>query len=73
MPKYTASSLAEIAEAFETFASDQIGCIRMQSTKKAKDECRVRADVWNDAASMLRNVNLVTPTEGMGVEAEGGE
>ena len=69
MSEYTAASLAKIAEAFETFASDQIGCIRFQPTKKAKDECRIRADVWNDAANMLRKLKL-TPTQGL--QPEGG-
>lgn len=58
---YTATSLIEIAEAFETFASDQIASKRFQQTAKAKAECEIRANVWNDAAQMLRETTLGKP------------
>ena len=56
--KYTVANLEEIAEAFELFASDQIGCIRMQTTKKAKEMCQERAAVWRDAADLIRNTTI---------------
>nr|BDD44237.1 hypothetical protein 65 [Balneolaceae bacterium] len=59
MTEYTASSLTDIAEAFETFASDQIASKRFQTSKKAQAECEIRASVWRDAADMVRKTTLV--------------
>lgn len=58
MATYTAASLEEIAEAFETYASDQIACKRWQQTARAKRDCDIRAAVWNDAASILRQTKI---------------
>lgn len=55
---YSAKSLAEVAEHFETLASDQIASKRWQSTKKAKDACDAQASVWREAAEILRNTTL---------------
>ncbi|MFZ5692428.1 MAG: hypothetical protein ACOY5F_14360 [Pseudomonadota bacterium] len=48
------SAYLSAAQVFEVYASDQIGSKRFQSTAKAKRECDIRAEVWNDAASELR-------------------
>lgn len=42
------------AEVFETYASDQIASKRFQNTKRAKQDCDLRAAVWTDAANELR-------------------
>lgn len=51
-------SLGEIADYFETLASDQITSKRWQSTVKAKTECDTKAAVWRDAASILRQCKI---------------
>ena len=56
--RYSAASLAEIADYFETLASDQIGSKRFQSTKRGKDECDARAAVWREAAEILRATDI---------------
>ena len=56
--RYTAKSLIEVAEAFETYASDQIAMQRFHQTQKAKEHCRIRASIWRDAAEMLRNLTI---------------
>ncbi len=55
----TVKSLDEIADYFSTLASDQIACMRWQSTKRAKHECEIKAEVWEDAAMLLRNIKIV--------------
>lgn len=57
----TATSLDDIAEAFELFASDQLAMVNRARTKRDRDERKIRADVWNDAAKMLRETELVKP------------
>lgn len=44
---------SQVAEIFETFGSDQLRCVRMQSTQKDKQECRTKAEIWKDAAQCL--------------------
>ena len=61
MSNYTASSLEEIAECFEVFADDQERFIPFQTTQRAKAECRTKAAVWRDAASILRQTTIVAP------------
>lgn len=56
--RYEAKSLEDIADYFETLASDQVGSERWQRTEKAKAECRIRADAWRDAASILRCTDI---------------
>ena len=56
--KYTASSLEDVANYFETLGSDQIASMRWRKTKRGQDECKVRANVWKDAASILRNTTI---------------
>lgn len=55
---YTASGLADIADAFDLYASDQLAARRWQSTAKGKRECEIRADVWKDAAEILRATTI---------------
>ena len=59
----TAESLEDIAQFFETLASDQIGSIRWQSTRRAKDECSIKAAVWKDAAALLRQTTIIERSE----------
>ena len=59
MSEYTATSLEDIAYAFDVFASDQIACQRFQTTQKGKRECKIRAEIWKDAAEILRQTKLV--------------
>jgi hypothetical protein len=47
-------TLEEIASYFDVLASDQVASKRWQSTKRDKTECDIRADVWKDAAEILR-------------------
>lgn len=54
----TARSLAEIADFFDTLASDQTASIRWQQTKAAKRECQIKADTYHDAAELLRDTEL---------------
>jgi hypothetical protein len=61
MAQYTASSLIDIAETFETLASDQLASKRWQSTAKEKRECDIRAEIWRDAAEMLRETQIIVP------------
>lgn len=56
--RFTASNLEGIADAFELFASDQIACMRFQSTQKGKRECEIRAAIWREAADILRSTIL---------------
>jgi hypothetical protein len=49
-----ADAYVSAAVVFETYASDQIAAKRFQSTKKAKAECDLRAEIWNAAATELR-------------------
>ena len=56
--EYTAKNLGEIADFFDTLASDQLGCVRFQRTQKAKRECEIKARVWNDAAELLRGTTM---------------
>ena len=58
----TATSLIDIAETFELFASDQIAAKRWQHTVKGKTECDTKAAVWRDAANILRNTKLEPST-----------
>lgn len=46
--------LLALADLFETFASDQRGSIRWMATKRDKMVCNVKAVVWEDAASLIR-------------------
>ncbi len=55
---YEAKDLAEIAEYFETLASDQRACVRFRSTKRDKNECLIVAKIWEDAANIIRNTTL---------------
>lgn len=55
---YEAKNLNELAEAFEIFASDQRGAIRWQTTQRAKRDCEIKAVVWTDAATIIRNTKL---------------
>lgn len=60
---YTASSLADIADAFDMYASDQLAMNpphRNYGTKKEQNERRVRAQTWTDAANMLRQTTIVS-------------
>ncbi|WNV09990.1 hypothetical protein [Tardiphaga sp. 709] len=52
--KVISSAYIAAAEVFETYASDQIASKRFQSTKRGKDACDIRAEIWSDAASELR-------------------
>ena len=54
----TAKDLNEIANYFRILASDQLGCIRFQPTKKAKEELKIKAYVWNQAAEILEKTKL---------------
>jgi hypothetical protein len=57
--QYTAAGLTEIADHFDTLASDQTAAKRWQQTQKSKRECDIRAEVWRDAAEMLRSTTIV--------------
>lgn len=54
----TATSLNDIADAFQQFGNDQMAAKRFQRTAKARTECDIRADVWLDAAKMLRDTQI---------------
>lgn len=58
MTQNTARDLSDIADTFDMFASDQIASKRWQTTQRERRECDIRADVWRDAANILRNVVL---------------
>lgn len=53
-----AKDLNDIATFFEILASDQIACKRFHSTKKAKNECQIRADTYMDCANILKKTKL---------------
>lgn len=54
---FTYAELLEgIAQRFETYAGDQIGSIRWQSSKKDRDACKLRAEIWNSAAEDIREI-----------------
>lgn len=55
----TATSLNDIADAFEQFGHDQMASKRFVKTAKGRTECDIRADVWLDAAKMLRDTTIV--------------
>ena len=54
---------AELADMFDQFANDQIASIRWQSSKAAKNACQLRAEVWKDAATIVRNTVLLQAKE----------
>jgi hypothetical protein len=56
--EYEAENLAEIADYFDTLASDQRSCVRFKSTQRDKAACLTRAEVWADAANIIRNTKL---------------
>ncbi len=58
MARYTISHLKELAEAFDTYADDQIASMRWQSTQKSKRECEIRSAVWRDAANLVRECEI---------------
>jgi len=43
-----------VADFLDTLASDQLACQRWQSSAKDKLACRIRAEVYADAASLAR-------------------
>ena len=43
-----------VADFLDTLASDQLACQRWQALKKDKLACRIRAEVYTDAASLVR-------------------
>lgn len=55
------SAYEHAAKVFETYASDQIASKRFQRSAKAKRECDIRAEVWNDAAAELRKAVEKSP------------
>jgi hypothetical protein len=55
---YTATGLNDVAEFFETLASDQRASVRWQARKKDKEYCEVRARTWEEAARILRETTL---------------
>lgn len=55
---YTAKDLGDIADFFATLASYQRGTIRMQRTKAHKNECELRAKVYDDCADILRKTTF---------------
>jgi hypothetical protein len=58
--KYEAASLEDLASGFEMFASDQRACMgRISKTQRAKRDCAIRAEVWEDAAKILRNTTIL--------------
>lgn len=56
--EYTAKNLEDIAEVFDTFATQQDAAMRWQTTARAKTECSIKAAAWRDAASIIRNTTL---------------
>lgn len=60
--KYTASSLEEIADVFDSCAQDQLNRASPKQTKKDKIDCCIKASIWKDAANILRNTSII-PTE----------
>lgn len=56
--EYTAKSLSEVADYFDILASDQLGSIRMQRTKRGKEECRLKAATYTDVAETLRKTRI---------------
>lgn len=62
--EYTAKDLSEVADAFEMFASDSRAMIgRFSKTAKDRREHEIRAQVWTEAAEMLRNCTLTGDRE----------
>lgn len=56
---YTAKNLAEVADYFDTLASDQRACIgRFVKNARGKRDCEIEAKTWAAAAEMLRTVSL---------------
>ena len=51
---YTAEEVLQLAEMFDLFASDQLGCIRFQTLKREKVECEIKAATYKDAADAIR-------------------
>lgn len=59
MYKMTARNLGEVADFFDTLASDQLRAIP-NKTAKGKRECEIRAEVYQDAAEILRKTEIIT-------------
>ena len=51
----TAKTPEAVADFLDTLASDQIACQRWQTLKRDKLVCRIRAEVYADAASLVRH------------------
>ena len=64
MTYYTIQSLDDLATSFETFASDQLASMRWQKSAKRKAECKIKADVWNNAANIIRNTIFIPNQNG---------
>lgn len=56
--EYRASSLSEIAEAFDKVADRQASAAANYRSKRGKDDCALRATVWREAANFLRQTTL---------------
>lgn len=53
-----AQALDEMAQRFETYASDQLASRRWQQSSKDKRDCVLRAEVWGSAAGDLREAAI---------------
>ena len=57
--KYTVKNLGEIADYFETLASDQLAMAsRHFSTKRDQRDRQVEARIWNEAAALVRQTSI---------------
>jgi hypothetical protein len=55
-----AKNLDQIADVFETYATDQLNIMYLQPNAKHKEHCRIRSGVWNEAARFLRDTEIVS-------------
>jgi len=56
--QYSATSLAEIADHFEMLADQQVTPDRVPRSQREREVLQARAQVWRDAAQLLRNTKM---------------
>jgi hypothetical protein len=61
MADYTAKSVGDIADFFETLAGDQLAARRWLKKVSDRRDAEVRAAVYDDCANIIRQTKIETP------------
>ena len=63
MMKYVTDSLASIVDHFQARADEYKNTAETTKAPGGRKECLVRANVWQEAADILRNTQIVEAAE----------